>query len=100
VLPAGASIWAVALFSLANSLMWPAIFPLAIFKLGRHTKTASALLIMAIAGGATLPLLYGYLSSLPCIGGQLAYSVIGLPCYLFILYFAAAGHKVGLKKLA
>ncbi|MDR1274046.1 MAG: sugar MFS transporter [Odoribacteraceae bacterium] len=99
VIPAGYSIWVVALFSLANSLMWPAIFPLAIFKLGRHTKTGSALLIMAIAGGAILPLVYGYLAS-TSVGGQLAYCVIGLPCYLFILYFAAAGHKVGLKKLS
>jgi glucose/galactose transporter len=99
MIPAGYSIWAVALFSLANSLMWPAIFPLAIFKLGRHTKTGSALLIMAIAGGAILPLVYGYLAS-TSVGGQLAYCVIGLPCYLFILYFAAAGHKVGLKKLS
>jgi glucose/galactose transporter len=99
VIPAGRSIWIVALFSLANSLMWPAIFPLAIFKLGRHTKTGSALLIMAIAGGAILPLVYGHLAA-TSLGGQLAYCVIGLPCYLFILYFAAAGHKVGLKKLS
>ncbi|MDR1415103.1 MAG: sugar MFS transporter [Odoribacteraceae bacterium] len=100
LVPAGLSVWAVVLFSLANSLMWPAIFPLAIFKLGRHTKTGSAILIMAIAGGAILPLLYGYLADLPSIGGQLAYSVIGLPCYLFILYFAVAGHKVGLGKIS
>ncbi|MDR2414907.1 MAG: sugar MFS transporter [Odoribacteraceae bacterium] len=98
LVPAGVSIWIVALFSLANSLMWPAIFPLAIFGLGRHTKTGSALLIMAIAGGALLPLLYGQLAEVPCIGRQLAYLVIGLPCYLFILYFAVAGHKVGLAK--
>ena len=98
VLPVGISIWAVALFSLANSLMWPAIFPLAIFGLGRHTKTGSALLIMAIAGGAALPLLYGQLAEMTCIGRQLAYVVIGLPCYLFILYFAVAGHKVGVNR--
>ncbi|MDR2131351.1 MAG: sugar MFS transporter [Odoribacteraceae bacterium] len=100
VLPANLSIWAVALFSLANSLMWPAIFPLAIFGLGRHTKTGSALLIMAIAGGAVLPLLYGQLAECASIGRQLAYFVIGLPCYLFILYFAVAGHKVGVTKRA
>jgi glucose/galactose transporter len=99
-LPVGISIWAVALFSLANSLMWPAIFPLAIFGLGRHTKTGSALLIMAIAGGAILPLVYAQLAELPCIGRQFAYFVIGLPCYLFILYFATRGHKVGLKSKA
>jgi glucose/galactose transporter len=96
LVPAGLSIWVVTLFSLANSLMWPAIFPLAIFGLGHHTKTGSAILIMAIAGGAILPLLYGFLAGMPAIGGQLAY-MIGIPCYLFILYFAFTGHKVGLK---
>lgn len=99
-LPADVSIWAVALFSLANSLMWPAIFPLAIFGLGRHTKTGSALLIMAIAGGALLPLLYGQLIEISYIGRQLAYLYIGLPCYFFIFYFAMVGHKVGLAKHA
>ena len=64
MLPGEISIWCLTLLSLANSLMWPAIFPLAIFGLGRHTKTGSALLIMAIAGGALLPMLYGSLTLL------------------------------------
>ena len=96
VLPANVSIWCLTLLSLANSLMWPAIFPLAIFGLGRHTKTGSALLIMAIAGGALLPMLYGSLTT--CMGFQGAYWMV-LPCYLFILYFAVAGHRVGIKHL-
>jgi FHS family L-fucose permease-like MFS transporter len=45
----------IALLGLANSLMWPAIWPLAIDGLGKFTKTGSALLVMAIAGGAILP---------------------------------------------
>ena len=96
ILPANVSIWCLTLLSLANSLMWPAIFPLAIFGLGRHTKTGSALLIMAIAGGALLPMLYGSLTT--CMGFQGAYWMV-LPCYLFILYFAVAGHRVGIKHL-
>ena len=96
ILPANASIWCLTLLSLANSLMWPAIFPLAIFGLGRHTKTGSALLIMAIAGGALLPMLYGSLTV--SLGFQGAYWMV-LPCYLFILYFAVAGHRVGIKHL-
>lgn len=91
-LPVKISIWSLALLSLANSLMWPAIFPLAIQGLGRHTKTGSALLIMAIAGGALLPMLYGSLTGF--FGYQQAYWLV-IPCYTVILYFAVSGHKVG-----
>jgi FHS family L-fucose permease-like MFS transporter len=84
----------IALLGLANSLMWPAIFPLAIYGLGRFTQIGSALLIMAIAGGAILPLLYGKLSLMS--NSQVAYSMM-IPCYIFILYFAVKGYKAGLK---
>ncbi len=82
----------IALLGLANSLMWPAIFPLAIDGLGKFTKIGSALLIMAIAGGAILPLVYGQLSEL--WNSQQAYWIM-VPCYLFICYFAMKGHRVG-----
>ena len=52
-----ASVLFIALLGLSNALVWPAIWPLAIQGLGQFTKTGSALLIMAIAGGATLPLI-------------------------------------------
>jgi FHS family L-fucose permease-like MFS transporter len=86
------SVACIALLGLANSLMWPAIFPLAIDGLGKFTKTGSALLIMAIAGGAILPLLYGKLSEI--WNTQQAYLIMA-PCYLFILYFAMKGHRAG-----
>lgn len=82
----------IALLGLANSLMWPAIFPMAIDGLGKFTKTGSALLIMAIAGGAILPLLYGQLSL--SWNSQQAYWIM-VPCYLFIFYFAVSGYKAG-----
>jgi fucose permease len=81
----------IALLGLSNAIVWPAIWPLAIHSLGRFIKTGSALLIMAIAGGALLPLLWGYLSN--AWSAQMAYS-IAIPCYLFILYYAIYGHKV------
>ncbi len=81
-----------ALLGLANSLMWPAIFPLAIDGLGKFTKIGSALLVMAIAGGAILPLVYGKLSE--SMGTQQAYWIM-VPCYLYILYFATKGYKAG-----
>jgi fucose permease len=82
----------IAMLGLANSLMWPAIFPLAIDGLGRFTKMGSALLIMGISGGAILPLLYGNLSL--SMGTRHAYLLM-VPCYLFILYYAMKGHKAG-----
>lgn len=89
------SITFIALLGLANALMWPAIFPLAIAGLGQFTKIGSALLIMGIAGGALIPLLYASLKELPAIGNSLAFMICLLPCYLYILYYAIAGYKAG-----
>jgi glucose/galactose transporter len=85
----------IALLGLANALMWPAIWPLAIDKLGKYTKTAAGLLIMGIAGGALIPLLYGTLKDKPAIGNSLAFLICTLPCYLYILYYSIFGYKVG-----
>jgi FHS family L-fucose permease-like MFS transporter len=84
----------VGLLGLANSLMWPAIFPLGIKDLGRFTKTGSAIMIMGIAGGAIWPLIYGYLKDYANMHFQLAFFVSVLPCYLYIWYFAVSGHKL------
>lgn len=87
------SVLFVALLGLGNALVWPAIWPLAIHGLGKFTKTGSALLVMAIAGGALLPLLYGKLADTPSIGHQQAYWML-VPCYIFILYYSVKGYKV------
>lgn len=83
----------IAMLGLANSLVWPAIWPLALDGVGKYTKIGSALLIMAIAGGAIMPLVYGWLSEI-LKSTQQAYW-IAVPCYLIILYFALWGHKKG-----
>ena len=77
--------------------MWPAIWPLAIDGLGKFTKIGSALLIMGIVGGAILPPLYGKISEL-IDDKQLAYLMM-IPAYIYILYYATAGHKVGREKV-
>jgi FHS family L-fucose permease-like MFS transporter len=84
------SVLLVAALGLANALVWPAIWPLALQGLGSRTKVASALLIMAIAGGALLPLLYGELAALPAVGPRSAYALM-LPAYLFIAWYAGVG---------
>lgn len=82
----------VALLGFANALVWPAMWPLAISGLGRFTKTGSAMLIMAIAGGALLPLAYGKLAVE--FSTQAAYWIC-IPSYLVIMYYAFIGHKAG-----
>lgn len=90
VLPFDLSVFFIAMLGLANAIMWPAIWPLAIDGLGRFTKLGSSLLIMGIAGGALLPLLYGRMVDL--FSPRQAYWII-IPCYVFIFYYAFAGHK-------
>lgn len=106
------SILFVAALGVANALVWPAVWPLTLKGLGKFTKTASALLIMAISGGAIIPPLYGSLvdgnkANLIAEGMDVAQATaeastsgywILLPCYIIILYYALAGHKLGLKK--
>ena len=86
----------IALLGFANSMIYPAIWPLALAGLGRFTKIASSLLIMGIAGGAIIPLCYGGLSDV--VNSQQAYWIM-VPCYLFIFYYATAGHKVRTKAI-
>jgi MFS transporter, FHS family, L-fucose permease len=81
----------VAMFGFANAVVWPAVWPLALEGLGKFTARGSALLIMGIAGGATLPLLYGVLAEQT--SGQSAYWMM-IPCYLFIFYYAIKGHTL------
>lgn len=83
----------IALLGLSNALMWPAIFPLAISGLGRYTKIGSALLVMGIAGGAILPLVYGYLKDHVQLSNTLSFFVCMLPCYVYILYYSMWGYR-------
>ncbi len=89
--PVPDAVLCLALLGLANALVWPAIWPLALEGLGRYTAAGSALLIMGIAGGALLPMLYGRLSD--SLGGQGAYWMM-LPCYALILFYALVGHRL------
>lgn len=93
--PVTVSIWFVAVLGLANSLMWPALWPMAMKDLGKFTKTGSSLLVMAIVGGAIFPLLFGWLADE--FGNlQQAYWIC-FPTYLLIFYYAIAGHKIRIR---
>ena len=85
-----ASVLSIALMGFAISPVWPAVWPLALNRLGKFTKLGSALLIMGISGGALLPLLHGYLTD--AVSPKMAYALL-LPLFGFILYYAISGHK-------
>ncbi|PKQ44181.1 sugar MFS transporter [Confluentibacter flavum] len=101
------SVLFVAALGVANALVWPAIWPLTLAGLGKFTKTASALLIMAISGGAIIPPLYGRIvdankvellkngmneSEALASSATISYWIL-IPCYALILFFAIWGHK-------
>jgi fucose permease len=85
------SVMLISLLGLANALVFPEIWPMAIAGLGRFTKIGASFLIMAIAGGAILPLIYGYLADL--FDPKQAYWIV-IPCYIYILFFARKGYKI------
>jgi FHS family L-fucose permease-like MFS transporter len=87
------SVGFVAALGLANALMWPAIWPLAIEGLGKFTERGSAFLIMGIAGGAIIPKVFASLKDQ--YDFQWTFFLIMLPCYLYILFFAQKGWKIG-----
>jgi FHS family L-fucose permease-like MFS transporter len=85
------SVMFIAMLGLANSLMWPSIWPLAISGLGRFTKVGSSMMVMAISGAAVIPLLYGHIADV--FNAKMAYWIV-IPVYLYILFYATIGHKV------
>ncbi|HET7062743.1 MAG TPA: sugar MFS transporter [Rudaea sp.] len=86
------AVWSIVAIGLFNSIMFPTIFTLGIDRLGPLTGKASSLLIMAIVGGAVIPLLQGVLADR--IGIQQAF-VLPLLCYLYIGFYGVNGSRVG-----
>ncbi len=90
IAPGKFSVFAVASLGFANALLWPAIWPQTLRGLGgKQLHHASALLIMGIAGGAIMPLLYGWAATV--LDNRLAYLIVA-PCYLYNLWFWYEGH--------
>jgi len=74
------------------SIMFPTIFSLGIKGLGKDTEYGSSLIVMAIVGGAVLPLIFGYIADLT---GSLQFGhIVSLICFVVILAFALKGHKI------
>jgi MFS transporter, FHS family, L-fucose permease len=85
------SIWFLVLLGLSNSLMWSAIWPLALNGLGRFTKMGGSIMIMGLCGSAIIPIIYGYYAD--HYNPHSAYWVL-LPCYIYLVYYAFYGYSV------
>jgi len=94
ILPSVWSVYCIFFMALGCSLMWPALWPLAMADLGKFTKAGSSLLTMAIAGGAVMPWVRGVIQDATSF--QTSYWIC-VPCFLFILYYGMAGYKIRTK---
>jgi fucose permease len=102
-LPGEIAIYGLIAIGFANSILWGAIWPLAIADLGKFTKTGASLLVMGIVGGAVIPLIFGFIIDIiktteqsSIVDYQHAYWIF-VPAYLFILYFGTYGYKIRKK---
>ena len=97
------AIYSLIAIGFANSIMWGAIWPLAIADLGKFTKTGASLLVMGIVGGAVIPLIFGFLidffktTEVASTADYKSAYWIFIPAYLFILYFGTIGFKIRKK---
>lgn len=85
------SIWFLVALGLPNSLIFANIWPLAIKGLGKFTKIGSSIMIMGLCGNAITPLIYGHLADL--FNVRIAYLIL-IPCYAYLIFFAAYGHTI------
>jgi FHS family L-fucose permease-like MFS transporter len=91
------AMWSIILVGFFNSIMFPSIFTLGVAELGPLTGDGSGVMIMAIVGGAILPLVQGAIADRIGIHHAFFLPVI---CYLYILFFALSGSKPNSERLA
>ncbi|MDR1402095.1 MAG: sugar MFS transporter [Tannerellaceae bacterium] len=88
---ANLSIWFLCALGFPNALVYAGIWPLSIRGLGKFTKIGSSFLVMGLCGNAIMPVLYGYLADMFDV--RQAYWIL-IPCYVYLIFFAAYGHKI------
>ncbi|MDE6402328.1 MAG: sugar MFS transporter [Muribaculaceae bacterium] len=86
------SIWLLAALGFPNSLIYAGIWPHAIRGLGRFTKIASSLLVMALCGNAIMPQIYAYIAD-ESHNLQAGYWVL-IPCFVYLVWYAVWGYRI------
>jgi FHS family L-fucose permease-like MFS transporter len=84
------AMYSIILVGFFNSIMFPSIFTLGVAELGPLTGDGSGIMIMAIVGGAIIPVAQGWIADHIGIHHAFFLPVI---CYLYILFFALSGSK-------
>jgi glucose/galactose transporter len=87
------SVYFMAFMGLGTALFWGTIWGLSIRNLGKFTKFGAALLIMAVSGGAVIPLIFGWLIDINPSHPQNAVLLL-LPCLLVLFFFSTWGYKI------
>ena len=78
------------LCGLCTSVMWGAIFNLAVEGLGKYTPMASGIFMTMVVGGGVLPALQGWIADMTDYATSY-WLIFG--CLLYILYYALAGSR-------
>jgi hypothetical protein len=91
------ALWSIILVGFFNSIMFPSIFTLGVAELGPLTGDGSGVMIMAIVGGALIPLAQGAIADRIGIHHAFFLPVI---CYVYILFFALSGSKPNSERYA
>jgi MFS transporter, FHS family, L-fucose permease len=84
------AMWSLLAVGLFNSIMFPTIFTLGVAGLGKLTSRGSSLLVMAIVGGAVIPVIFGLIADRA--GLQRAFVLPAL-CYLYIVFYGLRGSR-------
>lgn len=102
-LPPKIAIYFLSGLGFSHSIMWGCIWGLTITRMGKFTKSGASMLVVALVGGAAIPLIFGLLLDYLKVGEittpvdfQTAYRIF-IPCYLYILFYALIGYKIGRK---
>src|SRR5450755_721778 len=91
------AMYTIILVGFFNSIMFPSIFTLGVAELGPLTGDGSGVMIMAIVGGAIIPVAQGWIADRIGIHHAFFLPVI---CYLYILFFALSGSKPNSQRYA
>ena len=91
------AMYSIILVGFFNSIMFPSIFTLGVAELGPLTGDGSGIMIMAIVGGAIIPVAQGWIADHIGIHHAFFLPVI---CYLYILFFALSGSKPNSERYA
>jgi MFS transporter, FHS family, L-fucose permease len=91
------AMYSIILVGFFNSIMFPSIFTLGVAELGPLTGDGSGIMIMAIVGGAIIPVAQGWIADHIGIHHAFFLPVI---CYVYILFFALSGSKPNSERYA